>query len=670
MTQKTSPFLEGKYGWEYGENGWNTGMDDNLLKFSFMFDRNVDGIVSSLPTAVAGQAWFLTVDNRLYFAVGSTFYSSPTPKWFQFTLKSTGAMYQYDGDFLNLINNPSQIDTRLDAVEVTLSDLGTAAFEDVGFFATQADLDVASSTAQSYTDDLRADLALSSQGASLIGYTPPVLPTFTTNLNIYIDKLPKYTSAYGLGSGVSDDKATLQSLIDTLSAAGGGEIIFDSNSDYLVSDSIYVRSNITLRFIGSGFIKATTSTSNGAVLVVYSGSPSTITDNVVIYNPRVDGNNLGYPTSAVAGENGVAGTKCSHVRVYGGLIKNCKRGTSSQTGAGGKGLQFESGVEDILVDGVTIKNCTVAMETGGVPDDATSRKGIAVTYTNIKAYNCERLIVLNHQFTAPFTTAAVNAVVDGVQAYNCGKEIPAGTEYDFGLIVWDRYGNSVIRNIEIYNEDSYGKINSLFRGRRGTKNTIENIKFWGECDYIINHTTTLSSVGTMTDNVFGPIYHYGTCNNYAVNGPAGESVASAENSYIISTDIVTLGLVAPTWQYSGLYGNFTAGDKITTLKGPLNVVGGMFANTYPATPSSDWLRGSATYDPASLVDGSGVTTTVTVTGAVVGDLVIASFSNDLQGIVLTAYVSAANTVSVRFQNETTATIDLASGTLRVRVMRL
>lgn len=78
--------------------------------------------------------------------------------------------------------------------------------------------------------------------------------------------------------------------------------------------------------------------------------------------------------------------------------------------------------------------------------------------------------------------------------------------------------------------------------------------------------------------------------------------------------------------------------------------------------------GSATYDPASLLDGAGATTTVTVTGAALGDFVTGvSFSLDLQGILLTAYVSAADTVAVRFQNETGGTIDLASGTIRVMV---
>lgn len=79
------------------------------------------------------------------------------------------------------------------------------------------------------------------------------------------------------------------------------------------------------------------------------------------------------------------------------------------------------------------------------------------------------------------------------------------------------------------------------------------------------------------------------------------------------------------------------------------------------------LSGSATYDPPSLVDGQGTTTTVTVTGAALGGFARASFSLDLQGITVTAWVSATNTVSVRLQNESGGTLDLASGTLKARV---
>jgi Na+/citrate or Na+/malate symporter len=76
------------------------------------------------------------------------------------------------------------------------------------------------------------------------------------------------------------------------------------------------------------------------------------------------------------------------------------------------------------------------------------------------------------------------------------------------------------------------------------------------------------------------------------------------------------------------------------------------------------LVGSATLDVASLVDAAGATSTITATGVVLGDFVLVSFGVDLQGITVTAYVSAADTISVRVQNETGGTIDLASTTVR------
>lgn len=77
--------------------------------------------------------------------------------------------------------------------------------------------------------------------------------------------------------------------------------------------------------------------------------------------------------------------------------------------------------------------------------------------------------------------------------------------------------------------------------------------------------------------------------------------------------------------------------------------------------------GSVAYDPPSLADGAGATTTVTVTGAALGDFATAAFSNSVAGLTVTANVTAANTVTVRFQNESGVLIDVASGTLSVKV---
>ena len=77
----------------------------------------------------------------------------------------------------------------------------------------------------------------------------------------------------------------------------------------------------------------------------------------------------------------------------------------------------------------------------------------------------------------------------------------------------------------------------------------------------------------------------------------------------------------------------------------------------------------AVWDPPSVAAGSSVTTTVTVPGAALGDYAHASFSLSLQGLQLTAYVSAANTVTVVLGNLTGVAVDLASGTLSVLVLK-
>lgn len=81
------------------------------------------------------------------------------------------------------------------------------------------------------------------------------------------------------------------------------------------------------------------------------------------------------------------------------------------------------------------------------------------------------------------------------------------------------------------------------------------------------------------------------------------------------------------------------------------------------------LTNTKTWDPASIADGDNATTTVTVQGAELGDHAEASFSLSLALLQLTAYVSAANTVTVVLSNTTGGAIDLASGTLRATVRK-
>lgn len=88
---------------------------------------------------------------------------------------------------------------------------------------------------------------------------------------------------------------------------------------------------------------------------------------------------------------------------------------------------------------------------------------------------------------------------------------------------------------------------------------------------------------------------------------------------------------------------------------------GLYSNTFLVR---------ATLDADTLADGAGDTDTVAVSGVALGDMVLsASLAVDVAGLIVTAYVSAANVVSIRFQNETGAEVNLASAILRLVVVR-
>jgi hypothetical protein len=77
--------------------------------------------------------------------------------------------------------------------------------------------------------------------------------------------------------------------------------------------------------------------------------------------------------------------------------------------------------------------------------------------------------------------------------------------------------------------------------------------------------------------------------------------------------------------------------------------------------------GSKTWDPASTADAAMTSTTVTVTGARVGDIARAGFTTSIPaGGILAATVTADDTVTVTYFNKTGGVSDLASGTLTVQ----
>jgi hypothetical protein len=71
---------------------------------------------------------------------------------------------------------------------------------------------------------------------------------------------------------------------------------------------------------------------------------------------------------------------------------------------------------------------------------------------------------------------------------------------------------------------------------------------------------------------------------------------------------------------------------------------------------------SGNISPSNLADGTGETIDiVTAAGAELGDMVLVSLGADTGGILVTAWVKVAGTVSIRLQNETTGTYQIGGG---------
>jgi hypothetical protein len=117
MVQKTSPFLSTHYGWDLGENGWNFGMDENILKFSALLTANIDGIVSSVPNEEPnGVCFFNSTDNYIYYRVGGSWFSSQTPIGIKLVDRTTGLNYERTPNGLVQISGLVPLTTTVDSL--------------------------------------------------------------------------------------------------------------------------------------------------------------------------------------------------------------------------------------------------------------------------------------------------------------------------------------------------------------------------------------------------------------------------------------------------------------------------------------------------------------------------------------------------------------------------
>jgi hypothetical protein len=108
--------------------------------------------------------------------------------------------------------------------------------------------------------------------------------------------------------------------------------------------------------------------------------------------------------------------------------------------------------------------------------------------------------------------------------------------------------------------------------------------------------------------------------------------------------------------------------SLTTFSGPVRSLNGFIASEGSNTVTKV-LSGSASLNFGSIGAAAQADLTITVTGAAVGDEVIMALpAAPAAGLIFNAFVSAANTVTIRASNITAAPVDPAAATYGVIVI--
>lgn len=184
--------------------------------------------------------------------------------------------------------------------------------------------------------------------------------------------------------------------------------------------------------------------------------------------------------------------------------------------------------------------------------------------------------------------------------------------------------------------------------------------------------------GTYTEAILGTGNEYwlGYTPTVSVYSKGAAIVIDTNNSVGIGTNAPTaiLHLKAGTATANTAPLKFTSGTNLTTPEaGAVEYDGTNYfvTNGTARYKLSRTLTGSTTWDPASIGANSSTTTTLTVTGAALGDPVTisktsGSYSN---GEIYFAYVSATDTVTIQLQNGSGGTFDIASAAFNVIVLK-
>lgn len=516
-----------------------------------------------------------------------------------------------------------------------------------------------------------------SPNASGIEYDPPFTGALTSGYTV-ADKLEQYVSVkdFGaVGDGVTNDRTAINEAL-----AAAKRVYFPAGT-YLVSGgAIELPDGVNgISMTGDGVsTKLTGGNSNGVILIQSH-------DGVYISDMWIE--------STVAAFGGISSF---HQEINDVVIERCKFTTNGALLTNGIKMVMDDSA--IGLDGMVIRDCVF---------DAPGRMGVEIQnnnsgdtvarYRNVTIENCKFL--RTGEAVGGGTAAGMGVSLTG-EGENCeviGNYFDQCTGPSIEIIGASRsivsgnfirrpkarpiqVANSILMTDNIITENVVYEIDATLGGNvflGSMKNSIITNNYFDLTNksgvFVELTSATASGTGknqfannTVRTNASYALIIDGTPDNI-VEGNILDNSASSSNFATIRCN----GAAAVR---NAVFDNYVAkGTGGSIFDEASSATNNTFANFMSLEGGTVYVRNAnggrsnfAAYDPPSIAAGGVATTTVTVTGAALGDYAEASFSLALGGLIIFAAVSAANTVTVTFYNPTVAPIDLGSGVLRAR----